>query len=140
MATDLRPNKSATPEKYESFAEVQLARARNRVRLLDLGAAFLGLLGLTLAYGLLVALCDRWLELPALVRQAAFAFYVLGALAYFAWAVVLPLSRQINPYYAARQLEQTLPGAKNSVVNWLDLRHESLPVAIHAALSRRPAN
>src|SRR5262245_43425921 len=118
MATDLHPVKPATSNKYEAFAEEQLARAQQRIRLLDLSAALLGLLALTLLYGLLMALLDRGLELPAVARQAAFGLYLVGAAAYLVLTVVLPLTRRINPYYAARRLEETLPGAKNSVVNW----------------------
>ena len=51
----------------------------------------------------------------------------------------LPLSRRINPYFAARQLERSLPGAKNSVVNWLDLHDENLPSAIRGAVGQRAA-
>jgi hypothetical protein len=81
MATDLHRVKPAPAgRKYEAFVETQLARARERVRYLDLAAAGLGLLILTLIYGLVLALCDRWLDLPALARQIAFAVYALGAL------------------------------------------------------------
>src|SRR5436309_3560536 len=139
MATDLHPVKPASASKYETFAEEQLARAQQRIRLLDLSAALLGLLAVTLGYGLLMALGDRWLGLPALARQAAFGLYLLGAAAYLAVTVVLPLSRRVNPYYAARRLEATLPGAKNSVVNWLDLRRQNLPAPIHTALGHRAA-
>ena len=65
---------------------------------------------------------------------------------YVAVAVVLAgsligrLFRRINPYYAARQIEEALPDAKNSVVNWLDLREEKLPPAIKIALGLRAAH
>src|SRR5207248_10516122 len=47
--------------------------------------------------------------------------------------------RRLNPYYAARQVETVLPGAKNSVINWLDLRHEPMPSAFRGAVSHRAA-
>src|SRR5437899_2009714 len=112
MATDLHQVKPAPAvNKYEAFVEAQLARARVRVRSLDLTGAALGLLILTLAYGLILALCDRWLELSPLARQAAFAVYAAGAMVYLGLLIVRPLCRQINPYYAARRLEQTIPEA-----------------------------
>ena len=49
------------------------------------------------------------------------------------------MTRRINPYFAARQVERTLPGAKNSVVNWVDLRDQPLPPAIRNALGLRAA-
>jgi hypothetical protein len=144
MATDLRQSKSApvkpsSTAKYEAFVEAKLARARQRIRLLDMGAAGLGFLVLTLAYGLIMALLDRSLDLPPWARQAAFSLYGLGALAYLGVFVVRPLSRRVNPYYAARQIEQTLPNTKNSVVNWLDLRHESIAPAFRSAIGHQAA-
>src|SRR5438552_1363999 len=53
MATDLhRPNAPPAANRHEAFVEAQLARARTRVRALDLTGAVLGLLIFTLAYGL----------------------------------------------------------------------------------------
>src|SRR5207244_1411075 len=58
----------------------------------------------------------------------------------YVWAPVgLCFWRRVNPYYAARQLEQSLPDAKNSIINWLDLRDEKLPPAIRSALGVRAA-
>src|SRR5947209_9458292 len=121
MAVDLGPQVKPAP-KYETFVEQQLARARARIRALDAAAIGLVLLLGTLAYCLVVTLLDQILELPAGVRLAVFLIYVIAALVYLGLAGFRLLSRRINPYYAARQIEQTLPDAKNSVVNWLDLR------------------
>src|SRR5205085_6550446 len=53
--------------------------------------------------------------------------------------LLVPLTRKVNPYYAARRVEALVPNAKNSVVNWLDLHRENLPVAIRGALGQRAA-
>jgi hypothetical protein len=139
MATDLGPVKPATSAKYESFLEEQLGRTRRRIRLLDVGVSCLVLVIATLVYGLAVALADRAWELPAGFRQIAFALYAVSALVYVVLAIVLPLYRQVNPYFAARELERTLPGAKNSVINWLDLRGKNLPPAIRSAVGGKAA-
>jgi hypothetical protein len=144
MATDLHPVRGKSPKppataKYESFIETQLARARWRIRGLDLAAAGLGFISLTLIYGLAMALCDRWLDLSALARQLLFAIFVLGGSIYLALLVVRPLFQRVNPCYAARRLEDTLPGAKNSVVNWVDLHDDPLAPALRSALSRQAA-
>lgn len=139
MATDLGQGKSPPTAKYENFVQAQLARAEGRIRTLDLTAALLGFAAATLVYGVIVALLDRLLELPAVVRQGACVVYLLAALAYLTAYVFAPLSRRINPYFAARQLERSLPGSKNSVVNWLDLHEENLPPAIRGAVGQRAA-
>src|SRR5262245_272481 len=139
MATDLQPAASTTLPKHEAYVEKQLGLARRRIRMLDLAAAALGFFILTLGYALVMVLLDRAVQLPSGARQLAFGGYLLAALGYLGWAVVLPLLRQVNPYFAARELERTLPGAKNSLVNWLDLRRQALSPAVQTALGQRAA-
>ncbi|HVS35647.1 MAG TPA: hypothetical protein VMS17_08695, partial [Gemmataceae bacterium] len=139
MATDLGRQRSAATADYESRVEGQLARAEQRIRSLDLTAALLTFFAGTLAYAVVAALLDHWLGLPPVVRQAGLIVYLLAAGAYLTAYVFMPLSRRINPYFAARKLEQTLPDAKNSVVNWLDLREQDLPPAIRGAVGQRAA-
>ncbi|HLJ95140.1 MAG TPA: DUF4175 family protein [Gemmataceae bacterium] len=140
MATDLHPVQPVSAaKKHEAFVSAQLARARLRIRSLDLAAAGLGLLILTLVYGLVLALCDRWLELSALVRQIAFALYAVGGCVYLGLYVIRPLFRPINPYYTARRLEDTVPHAKNSIVNWLDLHQQAIAPAFRNAIGQQAA-
>jgi hypothetical protein len=139
MATDLGQGKVAPTAKYEAFVLAQLARTGQRIRALDLTAALLVFVAGTLAYAVTIALLDRWLDLAPSIRQAACVVYLLTSVVYLTVFVVLPLSRRINPYFAARQLERTLPGAKNSVVNWLDLHDEDLLPAIRGAVGQRAA-
>lgn len=144
MATDLNQVRPApAANKYDVFVHEQLKRARQRIRTLDLTTGLLGLVAGSLAFALGMALCDRWLEghggLSPLARAIALGVYAVAALAYLVLGVVRPLFRRINPYYAAKQVERALPGAKNSVVNWLDLHDKTLPAAIHGALGQRAA-
>src|SRR5207244_3931177 len=104
------------------------------LRAVDVGAAALILLVGTLGYAVAMAIFDllvrgsdaAWLTG---VRLGAFGLYLLflGGSIYLLTARLL---RRINPYYCARQLEETLPDAKNSVINRLDLKEVRLPPAI----------
>lgn len=134
-----RSAKTQAATRYDAVVEAQLGKARQRIRSLDVAVAVLGLLAGTMAYGLVMTVLDRWLGLSPLTRQLAFAGFALAALTYLGCFVVRPLTRRINPYFAARQIEQTIPGAKNSVVNWLDLQDQNLPSAIRGAVSHRAA-
>ncbi|HEY7311819.1 MAG TPA: hypothetical protein VH643_20820 [Gemmataceae bacterium] len=138
MATDLGRAKS-TSSKYDAFIALQLARAESRVRFLDLTAALLGFAALTLAYVVAMVVFDSQLELSQHARKLSLYAFFLGAAAYLFFAVVRPLRLRVNPYYAARQVEQQLPGAKNSIVNWVDLHEQALPPAIRGALGQRAA-
>ena len=134
----LKPSVSR-PVQTEAFVESQLARARVRIRLIDLGAALLGFLILTLSYAFVMALLDRWLDLSATARKTSFVLYGVGAVLYAVFLIARPMIRRVNPYYAASQLEKTLPEAKNSVINWLDLHHQSMSPAFRTAIDLRAA-
>jgi hypothetical protein len=139
MATDLGRAKSAAAGRYDTFVAAQLARAERRVRALDLTAALLGFAAGTLAYAVVVILVDRQFVLSLSARKTALFLYALGGAAYLWLAVLRPLRRRVNPYYAARQVERTLEGAKNSIVNWVDLHDEALPATIRGAVGQRAA-
>lgn len=141
MATDLE-TKPSVP-KYETFVDTQLARVRTRIRALDAGRSLMMLGVVTLAYFLLMAAFDLAVKgaddaLVTGIRFGAFGVYVIAMVCLFG-QVCLRLYRRINPYYAAKQLEETIPDAKNSVINWLDLKGKELPGAIRVAVGQRAA-
>jgi hypothetical protein len=139
MATDLTPAKAAPPARHDAFVADRLATTQRRIRTLDLTAGLCGLLALALGYAAALLAADSFFDLPAAVRLVAWVVLLVGAAIWLAAFVVRPLLLPINPYYAARRLEGALPAARNSVVNWLDLRREDLPPAIRAAVGRRAA-
>src|SRR5271165_394872 len=141
MATELESKKGAP--KYEAFVDDQIAQARTRMRATDTGRSVLLLAVTTLAYFLLVAGFDLAIQgaddvLANTVRLFAFGVYVL-LMIYLLAQLGLSLYRRINPYYVAKQLEETIPDAKNSVINWLDLKGETVPGAIRTAVGQRAA-
>jgi hypothetical protein len=140
MATEVRSStKSAAPPKSESFVVHQLARVRWRVRLRDLGITSLVLAIALLAYGLIMSLADRFWDLPAAGRLTAWLVFMLSVGCYLGFAVHRLCVRRVNPLYLAWQLERTVPEAKNSVINWLELRDEPLAPVIRGSLSRHAA-
>jgi len=140
MASDLQ---TKTVPKFETFVESQLAKVRRRMRALDVGAAALLLPAVALGYLVVTAIFDLavgggeegWI---LGVRLGMFGLFLL-TLGYCGYILVARMMRNINPHYAARQLEQTIPDAKNSVINWLDLKEERLPAAIRSSLGQRAA-
>jgi len=136
MATDLE-RKSPT-SKYQSFIDQQIGRVRRRIRMFDVGSALLGLVVTVLGYALIMAILDRTFALPVTVRLIGLAVGVFTA-GYFLVLAFVRLGRRVSLHYAARQLERTMPDAKNSVINWLDLRDEKLPPVIRTALSHKAA-
>ncbi len=139
MASVMESPRSTGSSKHEQIVEQQLTQARQRIRFLDLTLAGLGLLGGVLVYGLIMMLIDRTLVLSNLARQITLVGFLALAGVYLYYFLLRPLRKPINPYYAARQVERTLPEAKNSIVNWLDLRDQQLPSGVHQALGTRAA-
>src|SRR6476659_4626942 len=105
--------------KQEEFVEKQIEQARSRIRTLDYFSAGLTLLIGSFAFLLAILLIDRYVEVPAGSGWAAGVLYALCAAGYLYWAVLRPSRRHINPYYAARKVEQTIPDAKNSVISYV---------------------
>src|SRR5262245_50792804 len=136
MATTLREKPTA---KYDAFITSQLDKARQRIRFVDLATAVGGWVAGTLAFLVLVMLLDRAFVLAAGTRQLALVFYLAASATYLWFAVVRPLRWQVNPHYAARQLEGTLPGTRNHVINWIDLHEEPVPGVLRASLGARAA-
>ncbi len=101
------------------------------------------LVALTLAYFLAMAAFDLAANGAddahrTVIRLAAFGIYALLMVGFSA-QLALRLYRRINPYYAAKQLEENIDDAKNSVINWLDLKGRELPGAIRIAVGQRAA-
>jgi collagen type III alpha len=136
MATLLDAGKSSP--QIEAYVESQLAIARQRVRKLDWFLAILGLGVVSLAYLVLLLLIDRYFETPAGAGKFAWVGFGAVCLGYLYYAVLRPSRRDINPYYAAKLVETTIPDAKNSVINWLDLRDdERLPTNVKEMITGR---
>ena len=134
------PRPPAEPSTTEVYVEDQIQKARQRVRSTDLGRATLQLLLLTAGYAVVMAFLDRWLQLPSVARQGAFCCFGLLAVAFVVWTILRPLSRQVNPYYAARLVERNMAASKNSLINWLDLRRQPIAPAFRSAISSQAAH
>ncbi|MFO0964507.1 MAG: hypothetical protein U0793_02820 [Gemmataceae bacterium] len=140
MATDLEPRTAAA--KYDAFVGKQVGDVQARIRRLDVVRSFLWLGVAILGYGLTMAVFDLAAgprsTLSGPVHLLSFVVF-LGGAGFFLGQGVFRFYRRINPYYAAKQLEETIPEAKNSVINWLDLRDEELPGAIRGAVGQKAA-
>src|SRR5215471_14866365 len=115
MATDLGHTRAAPAAKYDAFVQQQITRANRRIRTLDVLSACLGFVLISLGYFLLMLLCDlvaisdRRFELHPLFRQVAFVVYLVAGFGYLAYFLIMPLTRKVNPYYAARRVEELVP-------------------------------
>jgi hypothetical protein len=139
MATVAEQAKPGPVTRFDSLVDAKLAKAEARIRGLDTITGLLGFAIGTLCYALVVAFLDRWLDLPIGVRLVGFLAYAGISAAWLGYWIVRPYLRSVNPYFAARRMEEVIPESKNSVVNWLDLHQEPLPPSIKGAVGQRAA-
>lgn len=135
MSTQVRDKVS----KHDAYITEQLHKAEKRIRLVDLATAGGAWVAASLGYAVVLMLLDRAFLLSAATRQTFFLVYGVASAVYLYYFVVRPLRWRVNPHFAARQLEQTLPGSRNHVINWIDLQGEKVPATIKSALGQRAA-
>lgn len=132
------------PPAYERFIEVQLRRTRRQVRAIDLASSLLVLAAGLLGYVLVLLVVDHWLVpggLASWLRVLVWLAVVGGGLAWTSVCVWPLVARGINPVFAARVIERSEPGLKNSLVNFLLLRRrpEVLPPIVYHAVGEQAA-
>jgi hypothetical protein len=110
---------------YDRYIETQLLRTRRNVKSVDLAGAVMRLVAGSLVYLLLAAIVDQWLVPGGLGfagRLVALLLFLAGLVSFATlWLGPLVL-RRINPVFAAHTIENSQPGMKNSLVNFLLLR------------------
>ena len=85
MATDLGRVESPATNKYDAVVASQLEQAEKRMRLLDLTAGLLGFATLSLAYIVLMVVCDANWMLTAGTRQLSLIVFLIGSGFYLFW-------------------------------------------------------
>ena len=133
---------SAAPPRPSADAKLrgELARAARSIRFADALGGVLALAAIALGYTAIMVAADRFADLPAWARGCGLGVALLAAASVSYFRVYLPLVRAVNPRYAARKVEAAAPGAKNAVINWVDLENEMLGETVRASLASRAAS
>lgn len=111
------------PQQASSFIDRQLQRAMTQVRIVDLVGGFLVWGSMTLGFLLLLAITDAWIVSLSVTARLIALILIVGLSSLYLIRSLWPLvTRQINPMYAAKMLEEGQPGLKNSLINFLSFR------------------
>ena len=137
---ETRPTNSP---KFAAIIDESLGQVQRKIRLADLSRGLLALTALTFGYLLVAAGFDLATGgssvLVTAIRLGLFGVFAIAFVVLGGWTLVRYLTR-VNPYFAARRLEETIPDAKNSLINWLDLQgNAQIPPAIYQAVGLRAA-
>jgi hypothetical protein len=143
MATQIEnPAQPGTGNKVSAYVNQQLEIARRQVKSTDLIGGFLTVLAMALAMLLVAALWDGWISpLSENGRWICLLLLVAACLVYGLTQIAPLFLKRINPDYAARMIEQSKPGFKNSLLNYVALRRRTDEVnpAVFNALARQAA-
>lgn len=148
MSTQARPaTASASPaartkNRIDHYVDRQLDQTTRRIRFSEIATGIISLILFWFVFFSIASIVDAWVwPLSGPARWLALATLIIGSGAVI-WLTLAPLLfRKINPDFAARIIEQSRPGFKNSLVNYLDLRRNGKGVhrAIVNEVSRRAA-
>ena len=132
---------TAAPSRPSADAKLrgELSRAARSIRFADASGGLLALVALALLYAAVMVAVDKFAELPAWARGGGLGVTLAVAAVVGYFRVYRPLARAINPRFAARRVESVSPGAKNAVINWVDLENEQLGETVRAQLASRAA-
>ena len=124
------------------YVDQQLERTRRQVKSTDLIAAGLLLVVMVIGFLLLAAIVDAWVfTLTPLMRWSALLLLVAGCVCMMAFSIWPLLTKKINPDYAAKMLEDSKPGFRNSVLNyvWFRKKPDDIRSAVFDAVARQAA-
>ncbi len=136
-------NPAETSRQIRDILHAHLRHSTRVIKTMDLtvlGCVWVaGVLGLWLVSCLL----DHWvIPLPSSLRWTIWLGGVIGTAFWLVRWVAPLLFQRINPVYAARRIEQTIPEFKNGLVSWLELEQlpdHGVPKGIMAGLARHAA-
>ena len=134
--------KSSAPNRIDQYIGKQIRTTATQVRYSDIATGILALISFTIAFFLIVAIIDAWVwPLSHLARLIGLMTWMVG-LGSIIWLYLVPhFLKKINPEYAAKVIEESEIGFKNSLLNYFALRRNGNAThrAILNEVSRRAA-
>ena len=129
---------------FDEYVDFQVNKTRSGIRLADLWQAVLTVFVILGGYLLLFVVADHWLIeggfsfAPRLVMLLAVGTFLGG---WIVSKIILPYWKRVTALYAARELEQSQPGLKSSLLTLVDLKRAQRNVSpqILSAMEKRAA-
>jgi len=119
---------AVAPSAHANYIEEKLEKTGTDVQVVEVSTTILTMFVFVLVYLLTMVIIDQWLVPEGLgsgIRACALVL-LLGSLVFYAIRNLLPhLLYRVNPAFAALTIERSEPSLKNSVLNFLLVRHTS---------------
>lgn len=116
---------------FDEFVDYQLRKTRTEIKQTDVLTGLVGVAVVVLGYLLAFVLLDQWViegGFSPAVRMLMLAVLVLGVGAWMVRRLVWPYFHHVTELYAARELEQSDPGLKSTLLTLVDLRRAGRPI------------
>ncbi|MBD3673782.1 MAG: hypothetical protein HUJ26_09690 [Planctomycetaceae bacterium] len=109
---------------YDEFVDYQLEKTRGEIKWNDVLTTLAGIAALTLAYLFVFTLFDHWVIEGGFsrgTRAVLLTLLVVVSLGWTVWKIVLPWWRKVHLLFAARMIEEHVPGLRSNLLNLIDL-------------------
>ncbi|QDT33463.1 hypothetical protein [Thalassoglobus polymorphus] len=141
-----KPQKSASSKyvDFDEFIEYQLKKTRSGIHHTDVLSAVVVLAVFLTGYLLVFTIADHWIiqgGLSDLARTILLGIVGAISVTWLVTKIALPLYREVNILYAAKEIEESYPELKSSLVSWVQFREEGreIPSEILKAIEKRTA-
>ncbi|WP_417850139.1 hypothetical protein, partial [Thalassoglobus sp.] len=141
-----KPQKSASSKyvDFDEFIEYQLKKTRSGIHHTDVLSAVVVLAVFLTGYLLVFTIADHWIiqgGLSDLARTILLGIVGAISVTWLVTKIALPLYREVNILYAAKEIEESYPELKSSLVSWVQFREEGreIPPEILKAIEKRTA-
>ncbi|QDU36940.1 hypothetical protein Mal4_12410 [Maioricimonas rarisocia] len=129
---------------FDEFVDYQLRKTRTEIKQTDVLTGLVGIAVVVLGYLLTFVLLDQWVIAGGFsprVRTLMLAALVLAVGAWMVRRLIWPYFHRVTELYAARELEQSDPGLKSTLLTLVDLRRAGRPVPnqLKTAMEKRAA-
>ena len=129
---------------FDEFIDFQLRKTRKGIHSADLMSSGVILAAFLLGYLSLFSIFDHWV-IPGgfndLTRLILFAIVGVVSVGWLVVKIAIPLLREVNVLYAAKEIEQAHPELKSSLVSWVQLHEQGqkIPPDIMRVLEKQTA-
>ncbi|MFG0333985.1 MAG: hypothetical protein ACF8TS_11535, partial [Maioricimonas sp. JB049] len=129
---------------FDEFVEYQLRKTRTEIKQTDVLTGLVGMAVVVLGYLLVFVLLDQWVIAGGFSPRVRILMLSALVLAVGVWMVrrlIWPYFHRVTELYAARELEQSDPGLKSTLLTLVDLQRAGRPVPkqLKSAMEKRAA-
>ena len=110
----------------DQFIDAKIDESRRLLWRAELVRGVLGLLLGVNAFALFWLILDQWIYSPGPLLRSVALFSLVALVGAYGWRQLIPILRStIEPEYAAKAVENELPGCRQSLLSYLTLREHS---------------